>query len=133
MSPVDAIRPPDREQRKPQTTTEPQPTPKKTAVTLEKKSHHAKERMIWIIAGSITVLILIGWLILYLGGNLTNESGNTFFSQLGDQISDVWETIKTDILKIQSAINTTEEPIAEEQIRQLEEQVFPQFTDPENQ
>ena len=133
MSPVDAIGPPKRNNKK--VTTDKPSTPHKVS---EQKTRlpddiGSKKRLIWIIAGSITVIIFIGWALLLSGGKLTDQEGTSFFSQLENRVVNLWTTIKTDILKLPVPIEETSDKINDEKINKLEEEVFPQFSDPDEQ
>ncbi len=99
--------------------------------------HHirGREQLVWIIAGSITGLILIGWLVLYSAGATGSGESNSLFGRIGNTISDIWDTAKTDWLHLKSTLEEDQanQNVNDEQIRRLEEQVFPQFEEPSNQ
>lgn len=134
MSLVDAIRPPKKKKKA--------PPAKKLPVTLEKqefpgktyKDKESKKQLMWILASITALVILVGWVFLFQGGQLTkNTSDSSFFSTAGQKLTNLWETIKTDILKIESALEKLNTNSEEKKIEELEEQVFPQFTDPTKQ
>ena len=91
----------------------------------------------WILVGITAIIIFILWVFIFQGGLSSNANTNSnFFNTLSEKVTDVWQTIKTDILKIQEAIkneNTNESNAEEEKIKELEKKVFPQFTDPTKQ
>lgn len=134
MSPVDAIQPPQKKKKappakKPPVAFERQKLPGKTY-----KDQESKKQLMWILASTTALIILIGWVFLFQGGRLTkNTSDSNFFSTAGQKLTNLWETIKTDILKIESALEKLNTNSEEKKIEELEEQVFPQFTDPTKQ
>ena len=87
----------------------------------------------WLLVGVTTVIIIVGWVLLFQSGQLTKAGGGGAFSILGQKLNNLWQTIKTDVLKLKSAQKTTVPATDDERIKQLEQQVFPQFTDPTKQ
>jgi len=138
MSAVDAIRPPKKEEKdifspKPRSS---QPVKQKKEIPPPKKSEEErKHRLMWTLALIFTGIIFIGWLLLFQNGLITSTNSNqsSFFQQLGERAGDLWQTIKTDILKIKDEIEDKNINTEEEKIKELEEKVFPQFTDPTKQ
>ncbi|MFA5052025.1 MAG: hypothetical protein WC544_03110 [Patescibacteria group bacterium] len=148
MSPVDSIRPPKRA-RKIKVTVEKPDRPPKTAeprVPADRLSRPAinnipqtgaanKQRTLIISVVVVMAVIFIAWAGLFASGKLTSSSGNsTFGAKLNGQLQSLWQTIKTDILRIKDTeTNTNGGNVNEERIKQLEDSVFPQFKDPSKQ
>ncbi len=135
--PVDAIRPPKKNKSSDTRQSNKRPIPKETAGDLSLDNHKTKpgrEQLVWIIAGGITGLIFIIWLAFFIAGPSTDSSSNSLFGKIGHSLSELWETARTDWLKLEKKLdnqNTNSNAnVEEERIQQLEEQVFPQFDDP---
>jgi len=149
MSPVDSIRPPKRAKRFPTTHAVPAPaktvlaakkppTPeepaKKTAANPTLATASQKQKTIIMVVTVIMALIFIGWVALFMSGNLTRSGTSNFGSALSNQFKRIWENIKSDVLKIKNVgQNTNTANVNEEQIKKLENSVFPQFNDPTKQ
>lgn len=132
MSPVDAVRPPQRK-KKPSPAARPIPVQiKKEPVTVPPTKFESKKQLLWILVIATAVIIFAGWLLLSKGGPLSISRGNSPFSSFGQTITNLWEKFKTDILKIKTTTDNANLN-SEERIKQLEGDVFPQFTDPSKQ
>jgi len=138
MSPVDAIRPP-KKSKKISAPSKPMSLPivvKKKAIASPKFSNkEQKNKLMWLLAAIVTGIVFIGWIWLFQNGLITNSSSNQsgFFEQIGDKVSGLWQTIKTDILNIKKTEENKNTNSEEEKIKELEKKVFPQFTDPSKQ
>lgn len=138
MPAVDAIRPPKKEKIVTSSPKSMPPEPaqqKKRVPQPQKDEEERKHRLMWTLALIFTGIFFIGWLLLFQKGLITssNSSQSNFFQQLGEKTSSFWQTIKTDILKIKEKIENENTNTEEEKIKELEEKVFPQFTDPTKQ
>ena len=133
MTPVDSIGPPKKGHQKtsPSKPSGPNEIPEKRPILPDDIGN--KKRLIWIIAGSITAIIFFGWVLLFSSGKITNQEGTSFFNQIERRVVSLWSTIKTDILKLQNQEETTNDKVDIEKIDKLEAEVFPQFSDPNNQ
>ena len=133
MTPVDSIGPPKKGHQKPSPSkpSGPNEVPEKRPILPDDIGN--KKRLIWIIAGSITAIIFFGWVLLFSSGKITNQEGASFFNQIERRVVSLWSTIKTDILKLQNQEETTNDKVDIEKIDKLEAEVFPQFSDPNNQ
>lgn len=132
MSPVDAIQPP-KKVRKVMPVKKTTGAPEKVAPRQVLPPEAKKKQTMWLLVGVTTVIIIVGWVLLFQGGQLTKTGGGGAFGILGQKLTNLWETIKTDVLKLKSAQKTTVPATDDERIKQLEQQVFPQFTDPTKQ
>ncbi|MBI5037394.1 MAG: hypothetical protein HZC01_01635 [Candidatus Kerfeldbacteria bacterium] len=151
MTPVDGIQAPRRKRaptaRTPRATRKTTPAPVPSAPTQPQATalpipepHTAgggRERLVWAIAIGITAVIFISWVILFSGGSLKSaDTDSSFWSRISNRLGSFIETVQTDWFHLKSDLNTTNTnatTVDEERIKQLEEQVFPQFTDPTKQ
>ncbi|MFH1207236.1 MAG: hypothetical protein V1668_01370 [Patescibacteria group bacterium] len=149
MSPVDSIRPPSRAKKitpppsapAPRETvpaekniTMPDESPKNFEASLSPATTSRKQKTIVMIVVVIMALIFISWVALFMGGKLTRSSASNFGSVISSQLKNLWQTIKTDILKIKNTdLNANSANVNDEQIKKLENAVFPQFNDPTKQ
>ncbi len=149
MSPVDSIRPPKRAKKTPAAANPPvqvksavkisatditESIPEKPKKTAPQTPTEQKHKTVIITVMVIMAVIFIAWVALFMSGNLTRSQTSNFGIKLSDTLRNLWENIKTDILKIKNLNqNTNISNINEEQIRNLENSVFPQFNDPTKQ
>jgi hypothetical protein len=148
MSPVDSIRPPKRTKKPtplsyasvPAKTVPVQKMPKPAIDVVQKPAAGQtapmtaqKQKTVITAVTIIMALIFIGWVALFMGGKLTHTSTSSFSSSLTNQIRNLWQTVKTDILKIKNQNLNAATNVNDEQIKKLENSVFPQFNDPTKQ
>ncbi|MFA5134816.1 MAG: hypothetical protein WC505_03415 [Patescibacteria group bacterium] len=150
MAPIDAAQPPKRTQKK--NTKPAQKSAVRKPPVLKKFEYPANERKkiqaikepvtsapprvrtMWILVIVTTVIIVALWALLFSSGSLTPEGKSTGrFNILSNKIEGLWESIKEDVLHIKDAVKQETNTASPEQIEELEEQVFPQFTDPTKQ
>lgn len=93
-----------------------------------------KYRLVWMAAAVITLIIAIGWGWLVFNGKL-NKSANdgNKWQTVSDSVEELWDIFKTDILKLEKALNQEKNITDEQKIEELEKRVFPQFEDPQKQ
>lgn len=145
--PVDAIRPPRRKspapkkqtRRQERTVAEEQERAEELTGTPDTQKPSGprvtnREQLVWILAGSVTALIFIIWLAITISTPAQPGESNGIFGRIGNSISDLWDTARTDWLKLEKQLDNSNTNAAssaeEERIQELEEQVFPQFDDP---
>lgn len=141
MSPVDAIRPPKRTKKIPVTVAaekkqEPvaTPAPRPVVAKTQTTATASKQRTIILVVAGIMVLVFIAWAGLLAAGKLGGGAGSSGFSAtLGDQLRNLWQTIRTSVFKINTTNQITNSTVNDEQIKNLENSVFPQFNDPTKQ
>ena len=100
---------------------------KKKKINYNIKDEH-KHKLVWLISIGIVIIIFIGWLSLFQGTELSTTNDNSFLSRISNNFDQLWSQLKEDILKINNDdenINNTNE--AEQQLKELEEKVFPEF------
>jgi hypothetical protein len=137
MPAFDAIRPP-RQAKKPVAAKPNTPGQvKKPAVKKNPKSQtldaRARQRLLWFLVLGTTLVIFLAWLLLFPGPR-TKNSNMSYLESVATKLSDLWQTIKTDLLKFnQPATNANLNTANDEKIKNLEDRVFPQFNDPTKQ
>lgn len=130
MVAVDAVRPPEKGSKATATVKTKKISSQKKEVSAMRP--HPRHRLLWALVIGTTAIIFLAWLFLFPKPS-TNQSASSYFDTLGQKISSLWRSIKTDILKIKEITNSTSTNSTDEQINQLENQVFPQFKDPTKQ
>lgn len=149
MSPVDSIRPPKRVKKtvpipsavapvQSASTGKKSPIPneirKKPAASPDYTATSQKHKTIIMIVAVIMAVVFISWVALFMSGKLTRSSSSNFGSTISNKFKNLWENIKTDVLKIKNiGQNINAANVNEEQIKNLENSVFPQFNDPTKQ
>ena len=149
MSPVDGIGPPQRNAaRSPRKKTTKIPVrikpredkplllatePKKPAPMLPSGDADLarRKRLMWLLVIVTALVIFLAWLFIFPSPN-TNAGKNGFWNGIALKLTDAWKTIKTDVLHLKATNNNTNVN-SEERINQLENDVFPQFTNPTKQ
>ncbi len=159
MSPVDGIRPPKKKKpsgkvnkktakktalpnkKNPNKPTPPPiRKPASPSIPPEKKddasrplgTEKVKELKLWSLVAVVAILIIIGWIVVFPPGHTSSDG--SYWNIITNKASSLWDTIKTDILKFKEENLGEEATITnDEQIDQLEDQIFPQFDDPTNQ
>jgi len=106
-------------------------SPRKT----EKPLPETKKRgLLWLMVGLITIIIFVAWIFIFQQTATTNNSNTPDgLAKIKNSISELWDTIKTDILKIKKTATNENTNINAEKIKELEDKVFPQFNDPTRQ
>lgn len=150
MTPIDAVQPPKRNQKKKSGEAGSGSAEKKV---VKKKWERAKNnkapqrtekrpadnstprvRSMWSFVIITTIVIVILWILLFSSGSLTpTDESTSRFSLLSNKVEELWESIKEDLLQIKGTVEKETQSASPEQIEELEEQVFPQFTDPTRQ
>ncbi len=161
MSPVDSIQPPKKTSKSRQGAIQATAKPKKKSPVRTEKpvpqitkstapsqqppeqkaaspKHTAnRERLMWILAGAVLVVVVILWALALPGMTSDNNKGFGFFLKTEEKINNLWDSIKEDLLKIESQLKETaanqNTNSAEEQAERLEQEIFPQFEDPTKQ
>lgn len=150
MTPIDAVQPPKNNQKKKsgeagsgsagkkvvekkrkdiKNNKAPQHTEKK-----REDNSAPKVRSMWSLIIITTIIIVVLWILLFSSGSLTpTDKSTSRFSLLGNKVEELWESIKEDFLQIKDTVEKETQPADPEQIKELEEKVFPQFTDPTRQ
>jgi len=146
MTPVDGITPPIKNQNKRplknKTVKKPVAPKKRTPKTGQTNDQFEnpikqinnnttnKHSLVWIVSIIIVFGIFIGWSSLIFGGKIINNNSTSdqagFFEEFTKDISKIWDKFKTDYLKIQKAVEETQQN-EEERIKQLKEKIFPDF------
>jgi len=140
MAPVDAVRPP-KNATKPKKASQPNKDPISKTKSTEKPRRDGQQQTaikkvkMWAIVGTIMLVIFIVWILLLQGGKLFGTEGDAGLSILSNKVSELWETIHEDVLKIEDVLEEKPEPVnAEaERIRELEEALFPEPPTTNNQ
>lgn len=99
----------------------------------EALKHKSKKNILWILVISFMVIIFIGWIFLFKANLLfpnTQEKSNGW-QRIKSGFTQLFETFKKDVLKIKPVINSNQS--GEDQIKELEEKVFPQFSNENKQ
>ena len=131
MTPVDSIKPPQKKITRPR-----QKTIKKIippVISKPQKNSYSQEqkyRLMWLLVAISIFIIIVGWIWLWPGGNISsrNKSDN-FLDTIGQKMDKIWDTVLVDWLKLKKATEQDNATSDTERIKQLEEQVFPQFND----
>ena len=90
-----------------------------------------RKRLMWLLVIGTALIIFIAWL-LFFPTPRTSSTPNSYWGGVGQKLSNIWSTLKTDILHIkESAKNININ--SDEHVKQLENEVFPQFNDPTKQ
>lgn len=139
MSPVDSIRPP-RKRNKPITPAKPavKAAPVQKIVRQEPKvpatpmDMRHKERLLWVLVIVTSLIIFLAWLFIFPAPSSVSKSRG-YWAGISQKLDDLWKTISTDILHLKNSTKNKNINTEEEQIKQLENQVFPQFNDPTKQ
>lgn len=149
MTPIDAVQPPENNQKKNPELIKNQQTKK----IVKKKREHIKNskapqhtekkpkdnsapkvRSMWSLVIITTIVIVVLWVLLFSSGSLTpTDKSTSRFGLLSNKVEELWESIKEDFLQIKDTVEKETQPASPEQIEELEEKVFPQFTDPTRQ
>ncbi|XOU94374.1 MAG: hypothetical protein ACNFW9_06105 [Candidatus Kerfeldbacteria bacterium] len=134
MTPVDGIGPPKSKKRKPTyIENKGESIPEKKSTEIRKPSYQTndehKHRLVWFISIGIVVLLFIGWLSIFQGSELSSSNDDSFLTRISNNFDTIWESLKEDILKINTETKTETSNIneAEQQLKDLEEKVFPEF------
>lgn len=80
------------------------------------------------------VIILLAWILLFDINKLADKnSSDGYWQQVTHKIGNLWDSFKSDILKINNDVVIEDIVTQDEKIKELESQVFPQFEDPTRQ
>lgn len=104
---------------------------KKIDKTFDKEEvlkHRSKKNILWILVISLMVIILVGWIFLFKANLLfpNSQEKSNGWQKIQSDLTQLFETFKEDVLKIKPAVNNSNQSEVE-QIKGLEEKVFPQF------
>lgn len=91
--------------------------------------HHYRRNLMWIIVIIVMLLIIIGWVFLFNENLLFSKTNtkSTGWEKVKSSFSELFETIREDVFKIKTKKPASNINSYEEQIKELEEKVFPQF------
>ncbi len=95
---------------------------------LKNLSASQKHKIIWLSSIIIVFIIFILWSSLIVGGKIYSNkpiTNNNFLNNLSNELTGIWKSFKTDYLKIKNS--TDEAKTEEERIKELQEEVFPNF------
>lgn len=92
-----------------------------------------KRGLLWLMVGLVAIIIFIAWIFIFQQTATNNSNTPDGLAKIKNSISELWDTIKTDILKIKKSALNENTNINAERIRELEDKVFPQFNDPTRQ
>lgn len=77
-------------------------------------------------------VIIAGWLLLAVNGKLFKDGGSFGLESIGGKLTNLWDTIQQDILKIKEKTSvpsgTTTLTPEQQRIKNLEDAIFPQFS-----
>ncbi len=137
MPAFDAIRPPRQVKKTLAAKTNAPDQVKKPAVKKNLKFQNldirTRQRLLWFLVLGTTLVIFLAWLFLFPGPR-TKNSNMSYLESVATKLSDLWQTIKTGLLKFnQPATNANLNTAYDEKIKNLEDRVFPQFNDPTKQ
>ena len=148
MAPVDGIRAPRTKSKKEKDTLKPKrsvarekPTQKKDSTAKKMVKPDAeqpqgappRELGLWIIVGTIMIVIIAIWAFLFQGGKLVKPTESERLISLSDKVTSVWESIKKDVFQIKDAVEeeASEKNAEDEIIQDLRERVFPELLNKE--
>ena len=89
-----------------------------------------RKRLMWLLVIITALVIFLAWLFIFPSPNASTKS-NGFWNGIATKLTDAWKTVKTDVLHLKNETNTNVN--SEERINQLENDVFPQFTNSNQQ
>lgn len=90
----------------------------------EQAKIHQKKGYVWLITGLLIFLIVIGWLFLLKEGLIFSGSSDKGWGVIKNSFNKILNTFKKSTPAENDNKNT---PFSDEQIKKLEEKVFPQF------
>jgi len=98
-------------------------------------SENKKRSYMWYMVGLVAIIIFLAWIFIFQNSLSIDDSNSDSLSKIKASITELWDTVKEDILKIktQANSNTNNVNVNNEVIKELEEKVFPQFDDPNRQ
>jgi hypothetical protein len=137
MPALDAVRPPRQVKKpvaaKPNTLNQTKKPEVKKNLKPQTLDISARKKLLWFLVLGTTLVIFLAWLFVFPGPK-TKNANMSYLESISAKLSDLWQTIKTDLLKLDRTVtNSNVNDAAEEKIKNLEDRVFPQFNDPTKQ
>ncbi|MFA6098952.1 MAG: hypothetical protein WCV50_05410 [Patescibacteria group bacterium] len=96
----------------------------------------SKEKTMWLLVVIIAAVIFVGWIFAFPYITKTNSDKSSYFDQVGSKLDSLWNNIKVDLLNIKETVNNNSNTNVNSQPASpdnLEQRIFPQFKDPNNQ
>jgi hypothetical protein len=109
------------------------PVPEKKQPPRSSLNEHARQRLLWLLVISTAIVIFLAWLLVF-PAPATNNAHRGYFQGVSEKLQNLLNAIKTDIQKLRENPKDNNANVAnDQQIEQLENQVFPQFNNPTKQ
>ena len=131
MSPVDGVRSPKKNKTKNNTVKIKKTDPEIKSYPIKKTSFNLQDehkyKLVWLLSIGIVVVIFISWLALFEGSEISTNNDNSILTRISNNFNNLWDSLIEDISQLNNEMPIENTNEAEQQLKELQEKVFPEF------